>query len=76
MKNLSTTGYKRNSPDKDRPYNIIPSSKITMKNVAFDVLGIDLKGKSKLMKPGKSYTFKTPMVLEIPVKNIKKKNKK
>jgi hypothetical protein len=76
MKNLSKTGYKKNSPDKDRPYNIIPSSKITMKNVAFDVLGIDLKGNKKIMKPGKSYNFKTSMVLEVPVKNIKKKNKK
>jgi hypothetical protein len=73
MKNLSTTGYKRNSPDKDRPYNLIPSSKITMKNVGFNVLGIDLKGNKKVMKPGKNYSFKTNMVLEIPVKNLKKK---
>ena len=38
MKNLSTTGYKKNSPDKDRPYNVIPSGEITMKNVGFPVL--------------------------------------
>ena len=49
MKNLSTTGYKKNSPDKDRPYNVIPSGDITMKNVDFPVLGIDNEGNSKMM---------------------------
>jgi len=68
MKNLSTTGYKRNSPDKDRPYNVIPSGEITMKNVDFPVLGIDNKGNSKVMKPGKNYSYPGNTVLEIPMK--------
>lgn len=68
MKNLSTTGYKRNSPDKDRPYNVIPSGEITMKNVDFPVYGIDNKGNSKVMKPGKDYSYPGDTVLEIPMK--------
>ena len=68
MKNLSITGYKRNSPDKDRPYNVIPSGEITMKNVDFPVLGIDNKGNSKVMKPGKNYSYPGNTVLEIPMK--------
>ena len=68
MKNISITGYKKNSPDKDRPYNVIPSGEITMKNVEFPVLGIDNKGNSKVMKPGKDYSFPGDTVLEIPMK--------
>lgn len=65
MKNLSTTGYKRNSPDKDRPYNLIPSGDITMKNVDEPVLGIDNLGNSKLMKPGEEeINFPGSAVLE------------
>ena len=68
MKNLSITGYKKNSPDKHRPYNVIPSGEITMKNVEFPVLGIDNKGNSKVMKPGKDYSYPGDTVLEIPMK--------
>ena len=68
MKNLSKTGYKKNSPHKDRSYNIIPSGDITMKNVEFPVLGIDNKGVSIEMKPGKDYSFPGNIVLEIPMK--------
>jgi len=68
MNNLSTTGYKKNSPDKDRPYNVIPGGEITMKNVDFPVLGIDNKGNSKVMKPGKDYSYPGNTVLEIPMK--------
>ena len=67
MKNLSTTGYKKNSPDKDRPYNVIPSGEITMKDVEFPVLGIDNKGNSKIMEPGKDYSFAGDTVLEFPM---------
>jgi hypothetical protein len=77
MKNLSTTGYKKNSPDKDRPYNVIPSGEITMKNVDFPVLGIDNEGNSKLMKPGNDYSFEGDVVIEFPVKkSVSTKNKK
>jgi len=72
MKNLSVKGYKKNSPDKDRPYNVIPSGEITMKNVEFPVLGIDNLGNSKLMKPGKDYSFPGNVVLEVPLRKSKK----
>jgi hypothetical protein len=72
MKNLSVKGYKKNSPDKDRPYNIIPSGKITMKNVEFPVLGIDNLGNSKVMQPGKNYSYPGNVVLEVPLKKSKK----
>lgn len=74
MKNLSTTGYKKNSSDKDRPYNVIPSGEITMKNVGFPVLGIDNEGNSKLMEPGEDYSFPGNTVLEFKL-NTKNKNK-
>ena len=73
MKNLSTTGYKKNSPDKDRPYNVIPSGEITMKDVEFPVLGIDNTGKSEIMKPGKDYSFIGDIVVEF---KLGTKNKK
>ena len=72
MNNLSTTGYKRNSPDKDRSYNVIPSGEITMKNVDFPVYGIDNKGNSKVMQPGKDYSFPGNVVLEVPLRKNKK----
>jgi len=68
MKNLSTKGYKKNSPDKDRPYNVIPNGEITMKNVEFPVLGIDNLGNKKMMQPGKDYSYPGNTVLEIPMK--------
>ena len=75
MKNLSTTGYKKNSPDKDRPYNLIPSGDITMKNVDFPVLGIDNLGNSKLMQPGEEeINFPGNAVLEFKP-GTKNKNK-
>ena len=67
MKNLSTEGYKKNSPDKDRPYNVIPSGDITMKNVGFPVLGIDNEGNSQMMQPEEDYTFPGDTVLEFPM---------
>jgi hypothetical protein len=74
MKNISITGYKKNSPDKDRPYNLIPGGEITMKNVGFPVLGIDDEGNSKLMEPGKDYSFPGDAVLEFKLET-KNKNK-
>lgn len=76
MKNLSTTGYKKNSPDKDRPYNVIPSGSITMENVEFPVLGIDNLGNEKVMQPGeKSIQFPGDTVLEFPLLKDSLKNK-
>ena len=77
MKNLSTEGYKKNSPDKDRPYNVIPSGDITMKNVGFPVLGIDNEGNQQVMRPGGDYSFPGDTVLEFPMLKdiVKNKNK-
>jgi hypothetical protein len=75
MKNISTKGYKRNSPDKDNSYNIIPSGDITMEGVDFPVLGIDNKGNKKVMKPGKNYKFPGDVVLEVPIKKQSLYNK-
>lgn len=69
--NISKTGYKKNSKDKNNPYNIIPSGNITMEGVEFDVLGIDNLGNKKTMKPGKNYKFPGDVVLEIPLKKTK-----
>ena len=66
--NISNTGYKKNSPDINNDYNIIPSGDITMKNVEFDVIGKDNLGNTKLMKPGKNYKFPGNIVIEKPAK--------
>ena len=66
--NISRTGYKKNSKDKNKPYNIIPSGDITMENVEFDVLGMDNLGNKKIMKPGNNYRFPGDVVLEVPLK--------
>jgi hypothetical protein len=66
--NISKTGYKKNSKDKNRAYNVIPSGDITMKDVEFNVLGIDNLGNKKMMKPGRDYNFPGEVVLEIPIK--------
>ena len=75
MKNISTKGYKRNSPDKNRAYNIIPSGDITMEDVDFPVLGIDNKGNKKVMQPGNNYNFPGSVVLEVPLKKQSLYNK-
>ena len=73
--NISKTGYKKNSKDKNKPYNVIPSGNITMKDVEFDVLGIDNLGNKKLMKPGNDYKFPGNVVLEVPIKRNSLYNK-
>lgn len=69
----SELGYKKDSPDKDNPFNIINSNKITMKDVPHKVLGIDDLGNRQIMEPGGEYTFKGSQVLEIPLKNNRTK---
>ena len=61
---VSTTGYKRNSPDVNNKQNIIPSSDITMKDVDFKVKGTDNLGNTKIMEPGKDYKFPGSYVIE------------
>ena len=64
---ISTQGYKRNSPDKNRPFNIIPSGNITMQDVDFPVYGVDNLGNEQLMMPGAEYTFPGDYVVETPM---------
>lgn len=63
----STEGYKRNSPDRFNPYNIIPSGNITMEDVDFPILGIDNYGNQQVMTPGDNYSFPGDTVLEFPI---------
>jgi len=62
----SKLGYKRYSPDVNNPYNIIPSGRITMKDVDFPVYGVDNFGNEQMMYPGGEYQFSGNEVLEIP----------
>ena len=65
---FSTEGYKRNSPDVNNPYNIIPSGSITMKDVDFPVYGRDNLGNEQIMMPGSgNHQFPGDSVLEIPL---------
>tara|TARA_R100001509_G_scaffold61919_1_gene34211 strand:+ start:2725 stop:2931 length:207 start_codon:yes stop_codon:yes gene_type:complete len=66
---FSKTGYKRNSPDVNKPVNYIAGGSITMKGVDFKVLGIPNKGNAIVMEPGKDYNFPgADYVKEIPIK--------
>jgi len=66
----SKHGYKRNSKDRNNPYNVIPSGEITMKGVDFPIYGVDDLGNEKVMMPGAHYTFPGNTVLEVPLHNM------
>jgi hypothetical protein len=68
MKFISTQGYKNSSPDVNNPINVIPSNRITMKDVDFPVQGVDNLGNSQLMMPGGEYLFGGDYVIETPMK--------
>jgi hypothetical protein len=70
MKFISTEGYKRNSPDKNRPFNVIPSGNITMQDVDFPVKGVDNLGNEMIMMPGEEYTFPGDYVVETPMAQL------
>ena len=63
----SKLGYKRYSPDVNNPYNVIPSGRITMKDVDFPVFGIDNLGNRRMMYPGREYQFPGNQVFELPM---------
>jgi hypothetical protein len=67
MKFISTQGYKNTSPDVNNPVNVIPSNRITMKDVNFPVHGIDNLGNSQVMMPGGEYLFGGDYVVETPM---------
>ncbi len=65
-------GYKKNSPDRNNPMNIIPSGKITMIEddgtpLAHPVMAIKPDGGQVVMQPGKNYDFGKGPILEVPV---------
>ena len=72
----SIEGYRRNSPDKDRDYNIIPSGHISMKGVDFPIICIDEYGVMQYMQPGQEYFYPGNRVLEIPEKQYRYSNNK
>jgi hypothetical protein len=66
--NISKKGYKANSPDRNKPYNVIESGRITMQNVPHPVLGIDEYGNQQMMMPGGEYNFPGNNVFELPIR--------
>ena len=66
----SKLGYKRYSPDVKKPYNVIPSGRITMKDVDFPVYGVDNIGYAQIMYPGGEYQFPGNQVFEIPMAQV------
>lgn len=67
---FSKKGYLRNSPDVNKPQNIIQGDSITMKGVDFKVHGVDNNGYAKVMTPGYDYNFpNAKYVTETPIKN-------
>lgn len=64
---VTFSGYKNDSPDKNNSANLIPSGNITMENVDKPVFAIDSKGNSTVMQPGQNYKFPGNAVLEIPM---------
>tara|TARA_R100000742_G_C4253662_1_gene71746 strand:+ start:487 stop:699 length:213 start_codon:yes stop_codon:yes gene_type:complete len=69
--NISKTGYLKDSPDINKPLNVIPGNKITMKGVDFKVLGTDNRGYTKVMYPGYDYIFPgAHYIVERPMNNV------
>lgn len=71
---FSLDGYRENSKDVNKDFNIIPSGNITMKEKNGDplrkgpILGIDNLGNKKAMIPGNDYSFPGDFVFEIPMR--------
>ena len=69
MKSTSKKRYLKNSPDVNKPKNLIEGGHITMKGVEFKVLGTDDRGYTKVMYPGYDYYFPgAKYVIEKPIK--------
>lgn len=67
---VSTEGYKRNSPDVNNPYNVIPTNRITMKDVDFPIRAISDAGDERIIYPGEEHLFQGNYVTEFPLKNM------
>ena len=73
----SKTGYLKNSPDVNKPQNIIQGGDITMKGVEFKVLGTDDRWYTKIMQPGYDYKFPgAKYVTETPIKKTNRESNK
>ena len=68
MIRYSTNGYKSSSRDFNQEYNVIPSSRITMKEVPFPILAMDNLGNIKVMRPNEEHVFIGNQVLELPLR--------
>ena len=64
---VTFSGYKNDSPDRNNAANLIPSGNITMENVDKPVFAMDSKGNSTVMQPGQNYKFPGNAVLEVPM---------
>ncbi len=65
---INNTDYTPGTPSMNNPYNIIPSSNITMQNTPFPILGIANTGEHKVMMPGNNYKFSNAdYVAEVPM---------
>ena len=67
---VTFSGYKNDSPDRNNAANLIPSGNITMENVDKPVFAMDSKGNSTVMQPGQNYKFPGNAVLEIPMMQL------
>lgn len=70
---ISMEGYRKDSPDKNKSVNLIPSNHISMLEndgtplEKGPVMGIDNLGNKKMMYPGGEYIFPGDQVFEIPM---------
>lgn len=59
---VNTNGYRRDSPNKDNPINVIPSGNITMENVDFPIKATPVynsgQGPTEVLEPGQKRNFK------------------
>jgi hypothetical protein len=66
---MSLTGYLQSSPDRKRPYNVIPANLLTMRTVSHDILAVADTGQVKWMTaesgeyifPHAKWVHETPM---------------
>ena len=72
MGGYSIEGYKKNSPDRNKPYVVIPGTNISMQDVLHKVLGVGSNGQTQVMMPGQQYNFgASTHVTEYPIKRQK-----
>jgi len=69
MGGYSIEGYRKDSPDKNKPFVVIPGTNISMQDVLHKVLGVGSNGQTQVMMPGQQYNFgASTHVTEFPIK--------